>query len=119
MQYHVTVHTASVRETVSIILIGAHRGLKLHTRNCHSAILSFHSAISIIVFLNKVQCILGYRTGSSIIRTSQTVNYVNVNTCIRMRNLPTVVGVADFRSVRSSRDCVPIAAVSFTEAMTK
>ena len=36
-----------------------------------------------------------------------------------MRNLPSVVGVADFRSVRSSRDCGPLAAVSFTEDMTK
>ena len=36
-----------------------------------------------------------------------------------MRNLPTFVGVADFRTVRSSRGCGPIAAVSSTEAMTK
>ena len=37
-----------------------------------------------------------------------------------MLNLPTFVGVADFRTARSSPRCfVPIAAVSFTEAMTK
>ena len=36
-----------------------------------------------------------------------------------MRNLPTFVGAADFRSVRSSRGRGPIAAVSFTEDMTK
>ena len=36
-----------------------------------------------------------------------------------MHNLPTVVGVADFRSLRSSRDRGPIADVSFTEDMTK
>ena len=36
-----------------------------------------------------------------------------------MRNLTTVVGVANFRSVRSSRDRGPIAAVSFTEDMTR
>ena len=35
-----------------------------------------------------------------------------------MRNLPTVVGVADFRSVRSLRDCGLITTVSFTGAMT-
>ena len=36
-----------------------------------------------------------------------------------MRNLTTVVGVAVIRSVRSSRDCGPIAAVNFTEDITK
>ena len=36
-----------------------------------------------------------------------------------MRNLPTFVGVADFRTVRSSRGCGLTAAASFTEAMTK
>ena len=36
-----------------------------------------------------------------------------------MRNLHTAVGVADFRSLRSSRDRGLIAAVSFTEDMTK
>ena len=35
-----------------------------------------------------------------------------------MRNLPTFVGVADFRSLRSSRDCGPIAPVSFIKDMT-
>ena len=39
--------------------------------------------------------------------------------CLRMRNLPTVMGVANFRSVRSSRDCGQIATVSFTEDMTR
>ena len=39
--------------------------------------------------------------------------------CLRMHNLPTVMGVADFRSVLSSRNCGPIAAVSFTKDMTK
>ena len=36
-----------------------------------------------------------------------------------MRNLPTAMGVADFLSVCSSRDCQSFVAVSFTEAMTK
>ena len=36
-----------------------------------------------------------------------------------MCNLTTVVGVADFLSVHSSRGCGPIAAVSFTEDITK
>ena len=36
-----------------------------------------------------------------------------------MHNLPTVVGVAVVRFVHSSRNCGPIAAVSFTEAKTK
>ena len=62
-------------------------------------------------------------------------------TCLRMRNLPTFVSVPDFRSVRlvsspdpvppmgggsgnettvrSSRDCGPIAPVSFIKDMTK
>ena len=44
----------------------------------------------------------------------------SLNTYLRMCNLPTFVGVADFRTVRSSRRCFgPIAAASFTEAMTK
>ena len=40
-------------------------------------------------------------------------------TCLRMRNLPTFVGVADFHSLRSSRDCGPIAPVSFIKDMTR
>ena len=36
-----------------------------------------------------------------------------------MRNLTTVVGVAVICSVRSWRDCGPIAAVNFTEDITK
>ena len=39
--------------------------------------------------------------------------------CLRMHNLPTAVGLADFCSLRSSRDRGLIAAVSFTEDMTK
>ena len=58
-------------------------------------------------------------SGSSIIRTSQTADYAIVNTCPRMCNLPTFVDVADFRTVRSSRYCGPIAAARFTEAITK
>ena len=62
----------------------------------------------------------------SVIRTSiiRIVDYPNkldsrshhCKTCLRMRNFPTVMGVADFRSGHSSRDC---AAVSFTEDMMK
>ena len=65
----------------------------------------------------------------SVIRTSiiRILDYPNkpdrrlrhCKTCLRMRNLPTVVGVANFCSVRSSRDGGPIAAVSFTEYMTR
>ena len=68
-------------------------------------------------------------SASLVIRTSiiRILDYSNepdgrlrhCKTCLRMHNLPTVVGVADFHSVRSSRDCGPIAAVSFTEDMTK
>ena len=43
----------------------------------------------------------------------------NFKMCLRMRNLPTVVGVADIRSLRSLRDHGPIADVSFTKDMTK
>ena len=46
---------------------------------------------------------------SSNIGTSQTANYVIVNTCLRTRNLPNFVGVANF-----TRGCGPIAAVSFS-----
>ena len=66
---------------------------------------------------------------SSVIRTSiiRILDYPNkpdgrlchCKTCLRMRNLPTVVGVADFRSVRSSRDCGPIVPVSFIKDITK
>ena len=70
-----------------------------------------------------------YYSASSVIRTSiiRILDYPNkpdgqlrhCKTCLRMRNLPTVVGVADFCSVRSSRDCGPIAPVSFIKDMTK
>ena len=55
-----------------------------------------------------VQCILSYRT--SIIRILDYSNKPDgrlrhCKTCPRMRNLTTVLGVADFRSVRSSRGC--------------
>ena len=68
-------------------------------------------------------------SASSVIRTSiiQILNYLNklngryviVNMCLHMHNLPTFVGVADFCTVRSLCGCRPIAAVSFTKAMTK
>ena len=73
--------------------------------------------------------IQGSYSTSSVIRTSiiQILDYPNkpdgqlrrCKTCLRMRNLTTVVGVANFRSVRSSRDCGPIAAVNFTEDVMK
>ena len=67
-------------------------------------------------------------SASSVIQTSiiWILDYPNkpegrsrhCKTCLRMRNLPTVVGVADFHSVCSSRDCGPIAPVSFIKDMT-
>ena len=57
-------------------------------------------------------------SGSSIIRTSQTADYV-IKYVSTHAQLPTFVGVADFRIVRSSRGCGSIVAASFTEAMAK
>ena len=58
-------------------------------------------------------------SGSLIIRTSQTVDYIIVNMCLCMRNLPTVMGVAVYHFVHSSCNCRRIVAVSFTKAKTK
>ena len=65
-------------------------------------------------------------SASSVIQTSiiQILDYPNkpdgrlrhCKTCLRMRNLTTVMGVANFRSLR---DCKPIAPVSFIKDMTK
>ena len=81
--------------------------------------------------VNEKSCKLRMATysASSVIRTSiiRILDYPNkpdgrlrhCKTCLRMRILPTVVGVADFCSVRSSRDCGQIAPVSFIKDMTK
>ena len=74
--------------------------------------------------------VVKYRYSASwVIRTSiiRILDYPNkpdgqlrhCKTCLRMRNLLTAVGVADFRSVRSLRDCKLIAPVSFIKDMTK
>ena len=71
--------------------------------------------------MSHIQCILGYPNldyPDPRLPNKPDGRLRHCKTCLRMRNLPTFVGVADFRSLRSSLDCGPIAPVSFIKDMT-